>query len=279
MKLESVFSILCPRVQANTDIKQLYNLASLHDKDSHRIVYVSFEYSFHSPKKGIHKTGSQVKTVSSQNTHSISANNPIYDILHRSQILENQDNRKPSTDVKASIKCTDAQHITQRVWNMKAIAPLIVWLQKKNVRYTHSDWVSHYTNGERECTFTQHGVIVQKAHVQHRSEYLCKGGFHNIQLRCSVKHQKQIMDSEDEIWSSFLNKKSNIVFCNKHQQRIYAWDSYTSLILNTTDGKQYNVCVEHNISLADHQSTLRFRLLLSILSYHFSQHTRSQIRV
>ena len=234
MKLKHVLSIMCPsNTLSNTILTPLYTTHRTRtDEHSQNVIFISFEYAYQTQepkrKKKKQKTKANAQHDTSINEH-INKTNPIFDILHRNNNTNTSSQHISSNTAVKSVNSTNHEKttmpttvITQRVWNMKAIAPLILWLQKQHKRFVHSDWVNHYSNGERELIVSQHGTVISKEHIEDKHHYSCMGGFHNIHLRCSV-HQVShyTQENEVEIWSSFIRKKN--VYCKTYQQRIYVW--------------------------------------------------------
>lgn len=298
---------MCPsNALSESILTPLYNSSRIQQHEhSQDVICISFEYAYQTKepkrKKKKQKTKSSVSqnTQNAQNTqHALSVehinkSNPIFDILHRNansntekntdknintnrHVLPFKTESKPlSFDSTTHEKKVHIKLITQRVWNMKAIAPLIIWLQKQHKRFCHSDWVNHYSNGERELIVSQYGTVISKEHVEEKHHYSCEGGFHNIHLRCAVNRVNHYAQTNDvEIWSSFIRKQN--VYCKTYQQRIYVWDTFTTLHLHTVDGKQYNVSVQHHNPQKNEQAYLDFRRFITLLSYHLSQHVHFQ---
>ena len=311
MRLKEVFTVMCPPpnvVQTQTLSRLYQNGVDHHHSPCHQVVRVSFEYIFSAPNthkrkptstqgSGGRKQMPKDRTSTSTSAHpTVSTNNPIFDFIHRNESLEMKVRQTPThtpqhpkhrthdrlqppplptTGTTPCKRC-----ITQRVWGLRAIAPLIIWLQKRNKRYCHSDWVNQYSNGERTVVVTQHGEVVSKENVHQTHDYSCRGGFHNVYLRCSVKHATHPHPDDDaEIWSSLVHKETDTVLCKTYQQRCYVWDAFTTILLQTVDGKQFNVCIEHCNPQRDVRATAEFQTLISIVAYHLSQHTCHQLKV
>lgn len=279
---------MCPlNVVSEHIISHIYKSDFLQESNLYNVIHVSFEYIFKQRKHTERKNNKQKKNIFSnvahipkKKTQTIAKNNPIFDVLHRNENIGPKLKVQPKPE-KKNIESNLNRCITQRVWGLKAIAPLIIWLQKKNKRYCNSDWVNHYSNGERDLILTQRGEIISKAHVEQKQNYSCSGGFHNVYLRYSIKHTKQCSNNDEdaddvEIWSSFIHKDKTNVYCRSYQQRCYTWDSCTTILLQTVDGKQFNVSVEHDNPHADVNATEQFHELIATLSYHLSQHTHHQ---
>lgn len=171
--------------------------------------------------------------------------------------------------------------LTQAVWNMHAVAPIIQWLQKKRIRYIHSDWVNEFANGERVAVVSQRGVLLSNRQVTHSKHYQCHSAFHGIHMQCS--HTSVNTLNQNGHWWKDLHSSSgralhNGVLHSVYQQRIYAWDSHTYIHLTTTDGQLYNVMVEHHCT-AENGDASSIHPLLTALSYHLSQHSKQQQKI
>ena len=172
--------------------------------------------------------------------------------------------------------------ITQASWNIQAIAPLIVWLQKKRIRCLYSDWVNEFSNGERFCLVSQHGVLLTNQHITKQKQYICRGPFHKIQLQCACNLITNTNTNTD--WWKEMNCKQylqNGILHSMYQRRTYLWDTHIYIHLNTIDGHTFNVVVEqycsHNQKKNDKEDS-SLQQLLSSLAYHFSQHINHQKR-
>ena len=67
--------------------------------------------------------------------------------------------------------------VTQNLWSLRAVAPLIQWLQHHRVRYAYADWECQHTNGTRTRTVSQHGVVVEDREAAAQAEYVCEASF------------------------------------------------------------------------------------------------------
>ena len=67
--------------------------------------------------------------------------------------------------------------VTQNLWSLRAVAPLIQWLQHHRVRYAYADWECQHTNGPRTRTVSQHGVVVEDREAAAQAEYVCEASF------------------------------------------------------------------------------------------------------
>ena len=67
--------------------------------------------------------------------------------------------------------------VTQNLWSLRAVAPLIQWLQHHRVRYAYADWECQHTNGTRTRTVSQHGVVVEDREAAAQTEYVCEASF------------------------------------------------------------------------------------------------------
>ena len=74
--------------------------------------------------------------------------------------------------------------VTQNRWSLRAVAPLIQWLQHHRVRYAYADWECQHTNGTRMRTVSQHGVVVEDREAATQAEYVCESSFgQNLYVR------------------------------------------------------------------------------------------------
>ena len=94
--------------------------------------------------------------------------------------------------------------ITQNLWSLRAIAPLIQWLQHHRVRYVYADWECRHTNGTRTRTVSQHGVVVEDREIATQAEYVCEASFgQNLYVRtCRTVYVPGSVSTYDW-WSDF----------------------------------------------------------------------------
>lgn len=94
---------------------------------------------------------------------------------------------KPKASVLASRckgKPVTIPTVTQNLWSLRAVAPLIQWLQHHHVRYAYADWECQHTNGTRTRTVSQHGIVVEDREVATQAEYVCEASFgQNLYVR------------------------------------------------------------------------------------------------
>lgn len=251
--------------------------------DKHLLI-IRFEYD--TPcKKGGHRRKKHKKT-----THppTLVSSNPIMELLHSrtekkcvdalQKRKQKQTHTTESPHAESSSPVPAVAPITWSTWNMRAVAPIIQWLQKKRVRYIHSDWVNEFTNGERVCLVSQHGVVLHNHQITATTHYRCHSAFHGIQMQCA-RTAINVHNQNDRWWKEANNNTGNGlhtgILHSTYQQRIYVWDDFTYIYLTTADGQVYNVSVEHQLTdTRAHQSSLH--LLLTNISYHLSKHTRQQ---
>ena len=160
-------------------------------------------------RKGGHakETSTKVRDNVASTTPTILASNPIAQFLQPDDVGRARSlakggdghGRKPKATVvgaktKANTKAPLSLRrkgkpvvipaITQNLWSLRAIAPLIQWLQHHRVRYAYADWECQHTNGTRTRTVSQHGVVVEDREAATQAEYVCEASFgQNLYVR------------------------------------------------------------------------------------------------
>ena len=250
-----------------------------------------------SSKKRKATTRTTAQTPQPEKTPSITNRNPITELLASCQqnkyvdkvIQQKREMKEAEKHIHSSRQDTIQETaqakpitITQASWNIQAIAPLIVWLQKKRIRYLYSDWVNEFSNGERFCLVSQRGVLLTNQHFTKQKQYICRGPFHKIQLQCACNSITTTQTNTD--WWKEMSCKQNLqngILHSMYQRRTYLWDTHIYIHLNTIDGHTFNVVVEqycsHNQEKNENEDS-SLQQLLSSLAYHFSQHINHQKR-
>lgn len=143
-------------------------------------------------RKGGGAAGSDGATAAAA-TPTILASNPIAQFLQPDDVGRG---RKPKAagggrkGAKAGLaprrkgKPVTIPAVTQNLWSLRAVAPLIQWLQHHRVRYAYADWECQHTNGTRTRTVSQHGVVVEDREAAAQAEYVCEASFgQNLYVR------------------------------------------------------------------------------------------------
>jgi hypothetical protein len=306
MKLKDILGIVCPPgepvARARATPTQMYSDGCVMSENTYNLLQISFEHACTATASPTQRTptpravkppphGSHMPPKTKAPSPPL---NPIYRIIHRTGVEKTAKTAKtadaaiPPKIRNTSSPKSDTPLLTQGVWNTSAIAPLIRWLDEKRVRFVHSDWVTHRTNGERVQIVSQRGVVLENRQCTKTTSYTCHGGFRNIHLRvsrCSVNDAttgETGETGETELFALPTNGApyQHGVYTTQYQQRAYAWAENTRIYLSTTDSKQYRVTVEHNMGNAaanenendnDNENVLS---LIASLSYHLSHHVR-----
>ena len=262
---------------------------------NYHILTVRFEYNMptqmHAHRKlheekagGVERNGTEsVSCRAEPMAHSF--NNPVHELLRQCEektyvdMLQSNRKRKCSNVPVRGTPPMRPPPITQAVWNLKAVAPIIQWLHKRKRRYIHSDWVNEFRNGERVTVINQHGVVVSNRQTTHTKQYRCSA-FHGVQMQCA-KTLVNAGNHHVDWWKEDLSGVPSQglqhgIMHSVYQKRIYAWDPYTHIHLTTTDGQQYNILVECHLAADYDRGTLQE--LLTVIAYHLSKHTKQQKR-
>lgn len=291
MKFRQTMEIMCT-AKPPTEYRQLpydcLQRCGLNSADEHLLI-IRFEYDM--PCKKGEGNNKHKKSNQSVRTPAQVSSNPIYELLHSrtekkcidtlQKLQQKQKQTKESRRVESPTRIPVVAPITQSTWNLRAIAPLIQWLQKKQVRYIHSDWVNEFTNGERMCVVSQRGTVLYNRQITNTKHYRCHSAFHGIHMQCS-RTSINVHNKNNSWWKETNNTGRGLyigILHSTYQQRIYAWDKCTYLHLTTVDGQVYNVSVEHQLTdthIPDNPYTSSLHTLLTNLSYHLSKHTKQQ---
>lgn len=272
----------------------------LSDTDDH-IMSFRFEYNtsqanrLNKKKANKKRNAPSVTSFGNSKATPVTNRNPINELLSvcqqnkyvdtiiqkRIRVVEKQKEENTSHKVVSTTN-RSSRNITRATWNLHAIAPLIVWLQKKNIRYVHSDWVNEFSNGERICITSQRGIVLSNQHITKQKHYVCNGAFHQIQLQSTCKTVSTI-DTNTDWWKNANCAPHHFqsgILHSLYQRRTYLWNNCTYIHLNTTNGNTFNVVVEHyrprhSIEESKECDSSLCQLLGS-LAYHLSQHTNHQ---
>jgi len=290
MKLSQTMDVMC-KVKLHTDYRPLPYDCLQHcvsNNTNEHIIVIRFEYDMQckSKKRGL---GSKKRKKPNQSVRVPTAPvslNPIHELLHSrteqrcADVLQKRQQTQREVASGESQPPTPVVPTTQSTWNLRAVAPLIQWLQKKRVRYIHSDWVNEFANGERVCVVSQRGALLYNRQITDTKHYRCHSAFHGIHMQCT-RTAINAHNQNSNWWKETNNVNDGLndgILHSTYQQRIYAWDKHTYIYLTTADGQVYNVSVEHRLTDTnteeDHASSLH--TLLTSLSYHLSKHTRQQ---
>jgi len=295
MKLRQTMDVMCT-TRSHADYRpspyDCLQQCGLNGTDEHVIV-IRFEYEMWGEKGGQggkkrKKTGRPARVPPAP-----VSSNPIHELLHsrtehrcidtlqkqKQKQRQKQESSFTELSAESPSSSTPVVPTTQSTWNLRAVAPLIQWLQMKRVRYIHSDWVNEFSNGERVCVVSQRGVLLSNRQITNTKHYRCHSAFHGIHMQCARTAIN--VHNQNNSWWKETNKTDtglhNGILHSTYQQRIYAWDKHTYIYLTTADGQVYNVSVEHQrtdtTTEEDHAS---LHTLLTSLSYHLSKHTRQQ---
>ena len=295
MKLHDFLNVMCtsdvPEMNHN---RYVISNSCLRSQTDESILSISFEYLLSSTSKKKKISSDNCKKVLNTSKESVACEikqkknkakqihnrlNPIHKLLDECKDKQLID-KINLTHEKTCNRKEHGSRITQASWNLCAIAPVIQWLQHKNIRYIYSDWVNEFHNGERECIIGQKGDMLTNRQYTHNKHYTCQGGFHGIMMHFCYKSMS-VNNTNNDWWKSKSTKPGfhHGVLYSCYQRRTYAWNSHTLIHLSTMDGKQYRLTIEYVIQKDSEKHFIELRELLCNLSYHLSQHVRQQKKI
>lgn len=165
------------------------------------VITVSFETPWtcrrksSSPTEAVVHRKSHKAEASTKVAPTIHASNPIAQFLQPETTVRSRMGKVgigpavSKTHAKANITRNKGRPVviptvTQNFWSLRAVAPLIQWLQHHRVRYAYADWECQHTNGTRTRTVSQHGVVVEDREAATQAEYVCEASFgQNLYVR------------------------------------------------------------------------------------------------
>ena len=139
--------------------------------------------------------------------------------------INNKKKRKLEEDYKkipsVKIKHKTIENVTSSSWNLRAIAPLFVFLEKKGVKYCYSDIEMYYHDQNKKWYQSQKGKLY--GNIIHQEASYLSNGIRNSAIRVTCEHRELLSNVE------LLKNPSETAFSCLRQHRIYKYNDFIEI--------------------------------------------------